>query len=280
MHEYIKKWIPPAMRDLKNRFFSLEKVLYYYDSYPSWNEAQKAADSCGGGYERPEILKKVIAATNSVRQNKAAYEQDGVAFLEKKINYELLCSLYYVHLKESRLHVADFGGSLGSIFFRIREETRGLDLDWSVIEQKHFTEYGRRCIPEISFYDTLDECLEQKDCSVLLLSSVLGYLPDPYDMLREFLEKKIRYIVIDETAFWKGKEQYMLQHVPESIYQAVYPVYLFELKRFRHFIRKMKYRIIFEWDYDGSIPVKRRAGFQETADKGFLLEACNERGKQ
>ena len=226
-----------------------------------------------------EILKKVITATDLVRQKKAVYEQDGVAFYEKKINYELLCSLYYVHLKERRLHVADFGGSLGSIYFRIQEETRGLDLDWSVIEQKHFTEYGKRSIPEISFYDTLDECLEHKDCSVVLLSSVLGYLPDPYEIFGEILSKKIRYVIIDETAFLKGKEQYMLQHVPESIYRAVYPVYLFELKKFRHFIRKMKYRIIFEWDYDGSIPVKRRTGFQETADKGFLLELCNERGK-
>ena len=93
-------------------------------------------------------------------------------------------------------------------------------------------------------------------------------------MFRNMLSKNFQYVVIDESAFFVNEnsdESIVLQHVPPSIYKAVYPAHIFGLKKFREFIINCGYEIIFEWTFSGQIPIKEKFGLQETIDKGFLL---------
>jgi putative methyltransferase (TIGR04325 family) len=64
--------------------------------------------------------------------------------------------------------------------------------------------------------------------NIILLASVLQYLPDPYAVLDELLESNIEYMIIDRTPFSDaGDDMITVQHVPPSIYQASYPCWVF-----------------------------------------------------
>jgi putative methyltransferase (TIGR04325 family) len=82
---------------------------------------------------------------------------------------------------------------------------------------------------------------------VLLLSSVLQYLENPYEWLEKFLALKIPYIIIDRTAFAEGdKDILTIQNVSENIYKASYPAWFFGDNFMNIF--QGKYKIIADFD--------------------------------
>ncbi len=229
-----------------------------------------------GGDNAPNIIDQVDEATQQVRRGEARYEQDGICFYEPNNNYELLAALLYAKARLGDISVLDFGGALGSTYFRYRRLLEEIKAKWCVVEQKHFIERGRRTVPELSFYYTIDEALAS-DCkpNVLLLSSVLQYLDEPYIWLADMLAKNFAYVILDETVFDTedaAKTKVMLQHVPASIYKAVYPVNIFGRNEIVKVMEKAGYEIVWEWMYrGGQIPIKRGCTLKATVDKGMLL---------
>ena len=251
-------------------------MLYYYNDYDSWEEASKAASSYGKAYESEVIIKRVSEATEVVRQGRAAFEQDGVLFDEYHYEYELLSCFFYILICEKSLSVCDFGGSLGSTFYRYKGVLPEQQVEWSIVEQKHFVDYGKRNIPEISFDYTLAECIGNHHINVVLLHSVLPYISDPYELLRDITSSGVEYIIIDETVFNvddSGKESIVLQHVPKRIYEAVYPSHIFDKKKMLAAIEDAGYRKVFDWIYPGgAIPTRTTFGFKDNIDRGFLFQ--------
>lgn len=184
-------------------------------------------------------------ATDAVRKGEALYEQDGVLFYEENNNYELIAALLYVYAVRGKLDVIDFGGALGSTFFRYKKLLASCKPSWEIVEQAHYVDYGKRSIPEITFHHRIDEC--SQDADVILFSSVLAYLEDPCALFGTCLDKGAEFVIIDETAFSRDdRDVITLQHVPESIHKAVYPLYLFSYSNFRDFVNQKGYEII--WD--------------------------------
>ena len=128
-----------------------------------------------------------------------------------------------------RLSVLDFGGSLGSCYFQNREFLADLpNVRWSVVEQAHFVEAGRKLIQDerLVFYPTIVECVAEEKPNVVLLSSVLQYLKDPYAVLGELARRDVNLIIIDLAIFNNTQSnKIFLQNVPKSIYEASYPVH-------------------------------------------------------
>lgn len=279
--QLIKKFVPPVMKDFV-KYLRREKYLYYFGEFSSFVEAEQ--ECLFGGYTAPNIIDQVDAATQQVRNGEALYEQDGICFYEVNNNYELLAALLYVKASLGRLSVLDFGGALGSTYFRYRKLLEEIEATWCVVEQKHYIDRGREKVPEIPFYYTMDEALESPDCpNVLLLSGVLQYLDEPYRWFEDMLSKGFAYIILDETAFnidEKAKNQIMLQHVPANIYKAIYPVNLLGQNELNAFIGQAGYEIAWEWVYrGGQIPIKTGFGFKDTVDKGLLLKMTSKRTK-
>ncbi|MCI8557257.1 MAG: methyltransferase, TIGR04325 family [Lachnospiraceae bacterium] len=271
-----KKFIPPIAFDIWKRTH-LNENLYYFGRFDTWEEALQESNRLGGDYEDQEIIERVEEATQKVRQGEALYEQDGVCYYEENNNWELIASLLYTKSMLGRISVLDMGGALGSTYFRYRSLLVDMEADWCVVEQKHFVDRGKEAIPEIDFYYSVDEAVTLGNMpNTLLLSSVLMYLNEPYKMLQDMLKKRFEYVIIDESAFFtkeNAKDQIMLQHVPASIYEAVYPTHIFGLNKFRKFVNKCGYEIIWEWVYrGGQIQIKTNKGLKDTIDKGFLLK--------
>lgn len=182
----------------------------------------------------------------------AVFERDSVLLPAPEYPWPLIsCLLYAAQADGNRLAVLDFGGALGSSYYQCRPFLGYVSrLAWMVVEQKHYVESGRREFSKgpISFHeDVQNACLAQKP-NLLLLSSVLPYLPDPWSRLDELLALNIRCLVIDRLPFLgNDRNRLTVQKVPPEIYAASYPAWFFSRNRLLSICALHGYRERAEW---------------------------------
>jgi putative methyltransferase (TIGR04325 family) len=226
----LRSLVPPALLGPTRRL--LGRGLRMSGPYPDWDTAQRAA----AGYAAPLILERVVAATREVVAGRAAFERDGVAFAQPAPRFPLLASLLHAAaLGAGRLHVLDFGGALGSVYWQYRAELAGLaDLRWTVVEQPAFVEAGRREFAggPLQFAATLEEAARPLTRPLVLMSSVLQYLPDPAGLLDRVDFCDAATLLIDRTPVSaQPQDRVCVQHVAPRLYSASYPSWVFARER-------------------------------------------------
>lgn len=219
-----REWCPPAIRRLLSR-----SATRFEGPFSNWAEAAAVA---GDGYAASDILLTVRAAAKAVQGGIAEFERDGVTFGERDYVWPVAaCLLRAAALEGGKLRVIDFGGSLGSTFIQHRHLFSGLhDLRWSVVEQAHFVDCGRRefATKQLHFYRSVDECMSAAAHDVALLSSVIQYLPRPDSIVQELHAAGIKYLIVARTPVTDGiTDQYYVQRVDAAIYRAKYPIRVF-----------------------------------------------------
>ena len=243
----IRNWLPPAiLNNIKNFKGS---GVYFQGNYSNW---QTAANVCQG-YDDKEILAKVLASTLKVKKGEAVYERDSVLFDHIEYTWPVTSGLMWAAARSGgRLNVLDFGGSLGSSYFQNRKFLQTIpELLWNVVEQPHYVEAGRSYIEDghLHFYQNIDDCLKENNSNVVLLSSVLQYLQEPFEILDKLLSSKIDTFIFDKTSYSKSSNVGLIkiQHVPENIYKASYPCHFFIEKDVVNHIEDRGYKLIEEF---------------------------------
>jgi putative methyltransferase (TIGR04325 family) len=260
VRQLLKLFAPPvlvqgyhAIRDGKAHTGQVDR-LYLSGDYDSWAEA--LADSTG--YDAEIILERTRAALLKVKNHEAVYERDSVLFEDVQYSWPLLAGLMWVAARSGgRLNVLDFGGSLGTTYFQNRSFLSGLrQVRWNIVEQARHVETGKQWFEndQLRFYARIEECLAETEPQVIVLSSVLQYLSDPYDKLNELLNSGCDHIIIDRTPFWDGPtDRLCLQHVPAEIYPASYPSWVFSRRRFASHLTR-RWNIICEFRDPDKLP--------------------------
>lgn len=114
-----------------------QKQFGWFGDYSSWSVVK---NECSG-YEAANILNTVKSSVIKVRNGEAVYERDSVLFDEVTYSPHLI-EVLESSINNGKLHVVDFGGSLGSSYFQHRNLFQDLiDFRWSVVEQSHFVEF-------------------------------------------------------------------------------------------------------------------------------------------
>lgn len=192
-------------------------------NYPDWASAVAAS----AGYDADSIFDVVRKAASAVRDGEALWERDSTCFYYEEYNWQLLACLMTVAAGSGgALHVLDFGGALGSTYMQHRKLLAGLqDCSWSVVEQPHMVACGKAefATDTLGFFDTIQQCFSVRPVNVVLFSSVLQYLEDPYELLKEVVKLAPAAIIIDRTPLANKGERITVQHVPKIIYSASYP---------------------------------------------------------
>jgi len=222
LKSFIKEFIPPIIFRILVRL--LGRQNNFIGPFEFWEEAIAKSS----GYDQDLILDKVLKSTLKVINGEAACERDSVALKETDYTWPVTSGLMCAAAaNQGRLHVLDFGGSLGSAYFQNRKFLNfTTELSWSVVEQSKFADAGRAYIQDknIKFYDSISKCLQANTPNVILLGSVLQYLKEPSKVLRE-LSKTGAFIIIDRTPISEnGNEFILVQKVPKAIYTASYPI--------------------------------------------------------
>jgi putative methyltransferase (TIGR04325 family) len=257
----IKAFIPPIILWRAQR-------RVYRGNYQSWQDAVAASE----GYDADQILEKVRDALLKVKNGEAVYERDSVLFEEIQYSWPLLAALLWIASNSgNRLHLIDFGGSLGSSYFQNRRFLSHLsEKSWNIVEQPTFVACGKQYFDDgvLAFHDTIYECCVVQACNTILLSSVLPYIERPYELLKKILTFNFKYIIIDRTPFLNndGNERLTVQVVPPEIYSASYPAWFFNREKFLQVFLE-QYDLVAEFNSIDSAP-EVPAEF-----KGFLFKA-------
>lgn len=236
MKDSIRQLTPPVLISLAKRLSGYEKKSScgLSGGYRSWDEALAAST----GYDSAVILEKTREALLKVKSGEAVYERDSVLFDEIQYAWPLLAGLMWAAAQSGgRLDILDFGGSLGSAYFQNRAFLERLPaVRWNVVEQAAHVREGRKSFEDesLKFYESIEECLAHTAPNVALLSGVLQYLEQPYDLLADVLALPCDSVIIDRTPFHSGdSDRLCVQHIDPAIFDASYPMWVFSMDRFR-----------------------------------------------
>lgn len=219
---FLKQVLPPFLvAMLKQR-----SISGWSGDHATWAEAQKTCT----GYDAGNILEKCRTSLLKVKDGTAVYERDSVLFDKIEYSWPVLAGLLRCAAEhEGKLHVLDFGGSLGSSYYQNRSFLSALkEFSWSVVEQSHFVACGKKDFEDqiLKFYASIEECLAVRNPRVLLLSGVLQYLEDPYAWIKNFCSFDLEYVIVDLVGLIETKDRITVQKVPPQIYEASYPCWL------------------------------------------------------
>ena len=264
MRNLLMQFIPPIFLSV---FRSLVRGNYgLQGDYKRWEEAEALCQ----GYADDGLFERVKTAALRVKSGEFFSERDSFLFKEPQYSWASLSCLLSVAAREGgRLSVLDFGGSLGSSYFLNRRFLAGIDAQWSVVEQAHFVEFGAAHIAEgqLGFFPDIAICRQGLQPNVLLLSSVLQYLPAPQHWLDTLCAEGLPYIVIDRTPFNQlGRDVLKVQRVDPRIYTASYPAWTLDEGSFLAQVDRHGYRVIETFDS----PLDTHG--EDFIFKGFFLE--------
>jgi putative methyltransferase (TIGR04325 family) len=245
---FIKGFIPPFIFWL---FGSKSDQNDWSGNYSSWREAHNKST----GYDSSLIVEKVKEALLKVKNGEAVYERDSVIFDKIHYSYPQLASLMWVAASDrGKLNIIDFGGSLGSGYFQnFSFLSKLVRVHWNVVEQPSFVDMGKKYFEneQLRFFYTIQECLDhspREKPNMILLSSVLQYLENPYEMAEFINSLEFDYVLVDRTLFiLQGEERLTIQKVPPNIYDASYPAWFFDKDKLLSTFSK-KYQLVFEFE--------------------------------
>lgn len=263
----IKDFIPPLAIKLASR---LRPQQYgWFGDYATWDDA--VADS--SGYDSDSILQKVKDASMKVKRGEAAFERDSVLFDKIEYSWPMLAGLLWTAARtHGELSVLDFGGSLGGTYFQNRRFFDGLKVQWNVVEQQQFVDFGNENMSDarLKFFMGLEECFEKQAPQVVLFSSVLQYLPKPFEMIEKVTRLNPAFIIVDNMPFLKQKKSRItVQKVDPLIYDASYPCWLLNKKSFVDSFRS--YELIENFESNLFI----RVDGERIPYEGFIFKATN-----
>jgi len=217
---------PPILMRTVRRL--LGRGLRFEGDYASW-EAARAASR---GYDQESIAQRMLAAELKVKQGEAIDARDGVTFDAIQFSLPVMAGLMRARRGES-LTVVDFGGAFGGSYRHYKALGLPGRVRWTVVEQPHFVAPGAEHFQneELRFADSIDAALAETP-DVVLLSSVLQYLPAPHELARRVAASGARHILVDRTpCSVLSRDVLTVQSVPPEIYPASYPCWILSRTR-------------------------------------------------
>lgn len=238
LKQICKQLVPPALLSSANwllgKTIGANRELRWDGNFSTWREACAASE----GYDTEGIFTQVVDAARQVRDGHCAFERDSVCFESPCVNEHLTTALLLAAVRSgSGLRVVDFGGGLGSAYYQNKAVLDSVPgLSWNVVEQEHVAVCGKDEFTTdiLSFWTSMTEFVQknpEQPVDVIIFSSVLQYLEDPYAVLEEALCLKPDVIYLGRTPLSKGGDRLTVQHVPASIYRGSYPCWFLDKKK-------------------------------------------------
>jgi len=225
----LKDLIPPVLLRLVRR--KRGRGLRFEGDFASWQEAQRAS----GGYGNEEIVRRVYDSELRVKSGEAVDARDSVLFSKTQFSFPVMAALTRAAAcRNGAIRVADFGGAFGGLYRQYKAFEVPGKVSWVVVEQESYVKLGVSNFQnaELRFVATIEEAIAHGQPDVFLLSSVLQYLSDPYDLICKVVDSGVQHVVIDRTPCSELlRDVLTVQTVPPEIYAASYPCWVFSRER-------------------------------------------------
>ena len=214
-----------------NKLKLIRKKIYYSGPYKNWAMAQQKST----GYESDEILEKVKKASLIVKERKKGYERDSKIFFDFDYDYYLLRVFKnYSKDNDKILKILDFGGSIGSFYFKYKDKIKNKFI-WSIVEQKNFVHEGKNFFEnnELNFFFNIEDYEKLFKPDIIILSSSIQYIENYKKVLNKLINLNSDYIIILKTPFNKKNiDEVYVQKPDKSIYKSTYPSWILGYDKF------------------------------------------------
>ena len=234
----IKYVLPSIITKVISKFRRSQINAFTLCTSNQWNEARSVAT----GYDADLILEKVLESTLRVKNGEALFERDSILFRMNEYSWPLLSGIMMAAANNGgNLSVLDFGGSLGSTYFQYKDLLKDVKkVAWNIIEQPKFVEAGNTYlseVPGLNFYKSIEECFTYNKINLIILSSSIQYIEDPYLILNKLINSNAKYLILDRTPFSNFLEDRLaIQTVPKQIYEASYPMWILSKSKFNQWV--------------------------------------------
>jgi putative methyltransferase (TIGR04325 family) len=234
-------WRWYILKDKIKRLIGYSSTMWKGD-YATWADAQKQCK----GYDAAPILAQCKAALLKIQAGEARYERDSMLFNEPNYSWALLTTILKTAIENDfKVHILDFGGSLGSVYYQNKpflDTIAFKEFTWSVVEQENFVTCGKELAEKgaLKFYYTIEECQKERQPNIVLASGVVSHVEQPYYWINKFIALNPLYIILDRVPFLPlNRDVITVQNVFSSIYEGNYPCWFFNeptfIKAFKPF---------------------------------------------
>ena len=236
--------MPPAFLDFC-RLCSF-RAIKLSGHYENWDDAMAQCK----GYDQSIIFEKTLASALQVKNGNKPFERDSVLFDRIVYSWPILASLNWAAAQDSgKLRVLDFGGALGTSYFQNRKFIDHLsEVCWHIVEQPKLAELGNKHLKDnfLSFSSNIEDGFRFSSPNFVLLSSVLQYIDDPFDVIANLANRDVSVIALDRTPLLNEDQKTFIQKqsVPSQIYSASYPCYLFNENEIISAFTKYGYQLV------------------------------------
>jgi putative methyltransferase (TIGR04325 family) len=268
---FVKMFIPPILVNIYRRI--LKNKNTYTGDFGVWSDAVRESD----GYDSEVLIKKIVDANRAVLLNSNKFERDSIVFDAPQ--YAVYLNAYLLLIKNSDskdrpLKVFDYGGALGTVYRQFKKFTeQAVDVDWRIFEQRLITEVGLAefSSKELSFTDSETVDFESQDVDVVIVSSVLEFIENPYLALDKLERTKANFLIFDRTPLWDGMHDVLTVCTAAKYIGGSYPNWIFSEKKFKKYLFS-QWKLIHEWNALGE-DIKFHAG--DAIYKGLFLKRKN-----
>lgn len=216
----------------------IRKKIYFSGPFKNW----EIAEARSTGYDSDEIFQKVKNSALFIKKNKKGHERDSIISYDTDYDqYILKLFDFYSDKNNKTVKILDFGGSIGSLYFKYKKKLKNKFL-WSIIEQKKFVDEGKKNFQneELNFFYNLNEYFNLHNPDIILASSSLQYLKNYKEVLQKIINSNARHIIILKTPFSKKyKDEIYIQKPLKHIYKSTYPCWIFS---HTNFVNKFLYQ--------------------------------------
>lgn len=288
-HEYVPLHIykeTPALKHIYDEYYSCLKNIHnkyltsdFYNAqvnkhgywwsgdYGNWDSAEKECI----GYSCENIVEQVKNTILKTKDCDNLYERDGCVIHGEPIYaFELLHWIKQTAVA-NEINLIDFGGSLGTTYFQLKNYLKEYNLRWNIIEQNIFVAAGKKFLEDdnLKFYRTIDECLTESKPNCFISSSVFPYIKNTEQILKTVFNYNIDWILLDRMSVIEGdKDRLCIQIVPPGIYKAIYPCWFFGENKFVKFIVDNGYKHLKTFDALGG----NINNIKTSAHKGYIFK--------
>ena len=197
MRVFFKLFIPPIVINAI-AFFKKNRTKKYanYSDILNYTEAN---------YNSEKLARSVHEKTLIY----AATKENGISeFMSSEIDN---ISMWFYLFNKKKVKVLDYGGASGTTYHFLRKINASVLIEWDIVETKSVCEINKQNIySELMFMTSYNDTTD-KSYDLVLLNSVLQYIPNPYDTLKSILQKRPDRILITRTPFSRNEDFWTVQ---------------------------------------------------------------------
>tara|TARA_B100001109_G_C18842267_1_gene465078 strand:- start:168 stop:1838 length:1671 start_codon:yes stop_codon:yes gene_type:complete len=223
-----------------NKIMYRKKIISYSGPFNNWEDAVEKSR----GYNSKNILNEVLKNTLIAKNNLYFFERDGSLLRKNTISHnQIYLILEMINKKKRGLNIIDYGGSLGSMYFKFKDIINQKHKNtWNIIEQESYVNIGKKNLDQdnLNFFKNIDT-LKNKRIDLVMLCGTLQYLDEPDNILKKIFALKPEIILIEKLPIINNQDSNKIYIQKRG--ENSYPSWIFTSSYVKFLFKKNNYNL-------------------------------------